>query len=274
MKRFHGWLAWSLVAGACVGCGGSKEGDTTAGGPAGRPVTANAGAVPPQEVVMMFSDSIRRGDRDMAMKLITSAGRQEIQRSGMALDPPGSAESSYKIGEVRFFDEDKDAAYVASMWIEPVAPGQPPVETEVVWAVQLEKEGWRISGLAIDQGKDQPPFLVDFENLEQSMKEQQQAAAPADKVAAGQQTMQTPPAQQPSQGASASMQQPPQAGTAAVQQPTQFGVPPTQPPAQFGSAPIEQPNFQKSFDQQPATNNFAVPAIAAPQPGQVPNQLR
>ncbi len=268
MRRIHGWMALSLISGACVGCGG-KEADTTAAGRSGRPVATSSSTVPPTEVVEMFSDSIRRGDRDMAMKLITSAGRTEIQRSGMSLDPPGSAESSYKIGDVRYFDEDRDAAYVASMWIEPVAPGQPPVETEVVWAVQLEKEGWRISGLAIDQGKDQPPFLVDFENLEQSMKEQQQTASP-DKVASGAQGTQTPPTQQPPQGVSAPMQQSPQVGTTPAQQPSQFGVPPTQQPPQFGSAPVQQPGFQTPA----ATNNFAVPEIATPQSGQVPNQLR
>ncbi len=153
-----------------LGCGGQTDPDNTSNATASnrsKPVSTNAnGQVPPNEIVAMFSDSIRRGDKETTIKLITLAAREEIQRRGMTIDPPGSPEASYKIGEVRFLDQDRDAAYVESIWIEPGANGQPNQETEVVWAVQLEPEGWRISGLAIDMGPDQQPTLVDFENLE------------------------------------------------------------------------------------------------------------
>jgi hypothetical protein len=264
MKRFHAWMALSLVTGACLGCGG-KDADTTASATQGKPA-ATSGAIPPNEVVAMFSDSIRRGDRDMAMKLITTEGRKEIQRSGMALDPPGSADSSYKIGEVRYFDQDRDAAYVASMWIEPTQTGQPPMETEVVWAVQLEAEGWRISGLAIDQGKDQPPFLVDFENLEESMKEQSAASSP-DKVAAN----------ATGQPANA------QAGANSTGQVSVNAMQMSMPPDQSAQASAQSPQpgfqvpsgFQAPTAAQPSNpGGFAIPEIASPQNGQVPNQLR
>jgi hypothetical protein len=152
-----------------VGCGGKTDPDGSANATAGNrstPDSASGATVPPNEIVAMFSDSIRRGDKETTIKLITLAAREEIQRRGMTIDPPGSPEASYKIGEVRFLDQDRDAAYVESLWIEPGTEGQPNVETEVVWAVQLEPEGWRISGLAIDMGPNAQPTLVDFENLE------------------------------------------------------------------------------------------------------------
>ncbi len=174
MKRSHKWFGLLLVSAACVGCGSAKDPDATAGtNPAGLTVaTAATATIPPNEIVVMFADCVRRGDRDAMLKLITPAARQDIQKSGQQLDPPGSPAAAFKIGAIKYLDNDKDAAYVESLWIEPAeVAGQPPVETEVLWAVQLELEGWRISGLAIDQGNDQPPFLLDFENLAESLTE-------------------------------------------------------------------------------------------------------
>lgn len=177
-----------------VGCGGSsdknpadstiaKGGSQATGTPGGKTVST---VVPPNEIVAMFADSVRRGDKETMAKLITTAARAEIQRRGITIDPPGSPEASYKLGEVRFLDEDKDAAYVESVWIEPPQDGQPAIQTEVVWAVTLEDQGWRISGLAIDMGADQPATIVDFEDLQEAVVEDPQSAgkianaAPAD----------------------------------------------------------------------------------------------
>ncbi len=114
-----------------AGCGnpGNSENDVAKSGaaPSGNPVSTAANVIPPNEVVAMFSDSIRRGDKETTIKLITMAARQEIQRRGLTIDPPGSPQSSYKIGEVRFMDQDRDAAYVESLWIEPGENGQPNV---------------------------------------------------------------------------------------------------------------------------------------------------
>ena len=155
-----------------LGCGGNAEQSSktaTTSGSNGNPVAsaeASKAIITPNEIFAMFADSIRRGDRETVNKLITEASRTEIQKQGIDLDPPGSPEASYKIGEFRFSDDDKDSGFVESLWIEPAQDGNPPQSTEVVWGVRLENGGWRICGLAIDMGKDQPAALVNFEDLE------------------------------------------------------------------------------------------------------------
>ncbi len=227
-----------------VGCGGKADPEGSGNATASNrstPVSTSASNVPPNEIVAMFSDSIRRGDKETTVKLITLAAREEIQRRGMTIDPPGSPEASYKIGEVRFLDQDRDAAYVESLWIEPGTNGQPSVETEVVWAVQLEPEGWRISGLAIDMGPDAQPTLVDFENLEVDAAES--SAGPMNNRVASE----AAPASPVSPG------------------PSGFQVPSVGNPT---NAAISAP---KTPTQAPAASGFTMPEISAPQISQPPN---
>jgi hypothetical protein len=231
-----------------VGCGGKADPEGASSATASNrstPVSTGASTVPPNEIVAMFSDSIRRGDKETTIKLITLAAREEIQRRGMTIDPPGSPESSYKIGEVRFLDQDRDAAYVESIWIEPGTNGQPNVETEVVWAVQLEPEGWRISGLAIDMGPNEQPTLVDFENLEVDTKET--SAGPMSNRVAGE-TGSNP---------SATMPQAPNG----FQAPSDASVSSTSNTTTATPAP----------QQAPEATGFSMPTISAPQISQPPN---
>jgi len=140
-------------------------------------------------------------------------------------------------------DQDRDAAYVESLWIEPGTDGQPNVETEVVWAVQLEPEGWRISGLAIDMGPNEQPTLVDFENLEVDSKET--SAGPMNNRVASEAAPTAPAMQTPSGFQSPST-------TPAVGTPTNAAM----------SAPATPA---------PAATGFTMPEISAPQISQPPN---
>jgi hypothetical protein len=215
MKRVLLLVAISAIL-MPVGCGGNGDqgAATTASNANGKMVAANGGTqaiIPPSEIVAMFADSIRRGDRETVNKLITDASRLEIQKQGIDLDPPGSPDASYKIGEFRYSDDEKDSGFVESLWIEPAQDGNPPQSTEVVWGVRLENGGWRVCGLAIDMGKDQPAALVNFEDLEGTIVDE---SASKDKVA--------------SQGAPAT------ATPNAVTNSSTFAVPPSQiasPPA-------------------------------------------
>lgn len=212
MKRSIGILLVLVGAAFPLGCGGKADSDGNGNISAknsSTPTVANGVSVPPNEIVAMFSDSIRRGDKETTIKLITLAAREEIQRRGVVIDPPGSPDASYKIGEVKFLDNDRETAYVESVWIEPGVAGQPNQQTEVVWQVHKEPEGWRISGLAIDMGPDQQPTLVDFEDLEVNTIENPTSASTGN-VASNPGTsnpgtlgagFQTPPASQPGNNA-------------------------------------------------------------------------
>lgn len=240
MKRSIGILLVLVGTAFPLGCGGKADpnGDSQAT-VAARATSGATALVPPEEIVSMFSDSIRRGDKETTIKLITVAAREEIQRRGITIDPPGSPEATYKIGEVKFIDSDRDAAYVESVWIEQGVNGQPNQETEVVWAVNKEPEGWRISGLAIDMGPNVEPTLVDFEHLDVNIVETP-ASSPSDKVA----------------GAPAS----PAAGGFQTPGPTTPGT------ATINNIP---PNANPTTA--PSPNGFTMPDLAAPQLSQPPN---
>lgn len=242
MKRSIGTLLILVGTALPLGCGG--QADPNGGGSSALATRAtsatSSSVVPPNEIVAMFSDSIRRGDKETTIKLITLAAREEIQRRGMTIDPPGSPEASYKIGEVKFLDQDRDAAYVESFWIEPGVNGQPNQQTEVVWAVQLEPEGWRISGLAIDNGPNEEPTLVDFENLEISS------------VNEGTSVANTPAINAPASNG----------GVAATTVSNSTGL--QQPPANGLQLP---PNATAT----PSPNGFTMPELSAPQISQPPN---
>jgi hypothetical protein len=55
------------------------------------------------------------------------------------------------------------------LWREPAAGGTLQ-DYQVVWAVEKEAAGWRISGLAIEVAANQPPQIVDFEDGNQMAK--------------------------------------------------------------------------------------------------------
>ncbi len=119
---------------------------------------------PASEIVTLFLESLKKGDAVQTGNLLTAAAKEEIERRGLAIAPLGSPESTFRIGRTQYSDNDQDAAYVESEWIEPSDGGQA-VGWDVVFTVHLEEQSWKISGMAIDMGEDQPPAIVDFENM-------------------------------------------------------------------------------------------------------------
>lgn len=164
-----------------VGCGGNsapesgaKSGPAGASAAVGEPkvvepsqggTAAVAGNVmPPNEVVALFFDSMRRGDEVQTAGLLTTKAREELAKYELVVQPPGSPTATYQVGRVSFLDNEKDAAYVESILNEPTGNGQETKPWEIVWAMRLEGEGWKIAGFAFEISEDQPPMVVDFEN--------------------------------------------------------------------------------------------------------------
>jgi hypothetical protein len=164
-----------------VGCGGNGAPESGAkSGPAGasaavgepkvvEPSQGGAAAVagnvmPPNEVVALFFDSMRRGDEVQTAGLLTTKAREELAKYELVVQPPGSPTATYQVGRVSFLDNDKDSAYVESILNEPTGNGQETKPWEIVWAMRLEGEGWKIAGFAFEISEDQPPMVVDFEN--------------------------------------------------------------------------------------------------------------
>jgi hypothetical protein len=148
---------------AVAAVGEPKVVQPMAGNEAGAaPVAANV--MPPAEVVALFFDSMRRGDEVQTSALLTTKAREELAKSELVIQPPGSPAATYQIGRTSFLDNAKDAAYVESILNEPTGNGTETKPWEIVWAVRLESDGWRIAGFAVEISESESPVVVDFEN--------------------------------------------------------------------------------------------------------------
>lgn len=181
MRKLFG-LAMLLGAFWAVGCGGkdapeagAKSAPAEASAAVGEPKVVEpsqggaapavaANVMPPNEVVALFFDSMRRGDEVQTAGLLTTKAREELAKYELVVQPPGSPTATYQVGRVSFLDNDKDAAYVESILNEPTGNGQETKPWEIVWAMHLESDGWKIAGFAFEISEDQPPMVVDFEN--------------------------------------------------------------------------------------------------------------
>ncbi|WP_146532757.1 hypothetical protein [Rubripirellula reticaptiva] len=118
----------------------------------------------PADVVSQYLDLVRRGGADTgAGSLLTTRAQAELKRIGIAVTPIGSPNAKFTVTRSEAFPEQPNSMLVHTIWTEPGADGTT-TNTEVVWALERESVGWRISGLAMDQGGSEGPQFIDFEN--------------------------------------------------------------------------------------------------------------
>ncbi|KAA5542546.1 hypothetical protein FYK55_13460 [Roseiconus nitratireducens] len=146
------------------GCGGDSA-DTSRTATIGEQASGNdSDTLAPAEIVSQFLDRVRRGGKDAsANDLLTKLAQQEMTRIGRPLQFPGSPDTRFEVLQAYPVPNQEDAVWVHTFLSEPVEPGDL-VRYEVVWTLRRETEGWRISGFTIDQGQDQPPMEIDFED--------------------------------------------------------------------------------------------------------------
>ena len=169
----------------CLGCGSESN------------VAQNAEAAPvataeipsPTDIVSQFLDEVRRGgDDSRANDLLTMQAQQELARIGQSIQPIGSPAARFDVTRAESVPGEENSALVHSVWSEPNQDGTTN-QFQVVWAVQKESQGWRISGLAMEIDPNQAPMIIDFENSEMmanllapsqpaSSSQESQAAAP------------------------------------------------------------------------------------------------
>lgn len=148
---------------ACtLGCGSSAPVDENGAAPA---ESNAAAAVPsPADVVSQFLDEVRRGGQDsLAQQLLTQRAQSELTRIGHSVQPIGSPDARFNVTRSEAVPGEANAALVHTLWSEPNDDGSRQ-EYQIVWAVEREPAGWRISGLAIEIDPEQPPQVIDFEN--------------------------------------------------------------------------------------------------------------
>jgi hypothetical protein len=142
----------------------------------------------PPMVVQAFLEASRSGQDDLAMELLSNKAREATGREGLALDRAGKASMVYEVGGTEFPVDDKQAAYVTSVWRDPAEseerggppsnpisePGIVPTTTQrsekatgesvkVTWILRRQVEGWRIAGMATAVTGEEP-LLINFED--------------------------------------------------------------------------------------------------------------
>lgn len=80
----------------------------------------------PPVVVQAFLEASRSGQDELAMELLSSKAREATGREGLALDRAGKASMVFEVRAAEFPAEDRQAAYVPSVWREPASS---PTET-------------------------------------------------------------------------------------------------------------------------------------------------
>ena len=153
-------LSVSLI----IGCGSgstTEQADVSATPAAGN--SANNGPSP-TDVVSQFLDEVRRGgENSSAQSLLTQRAQAVLEKIGHTVQPIGSPDARFDVTRAEAVPGEDNAALVHSLWREPTQDGQLQ-DFQVVWAVEKEAAGWRISGLAIEVAPNQDPQIVDFED--------------------------------------------------------------------------------------------------------------
>jgi hypothetical protein len=180
----YAWtILLALAALAPIGCGSSDappaaniqgEGGSNAATGAGN---SAAGKEAPDAVVTAFLESLRKGNDVLASSLLTDRARQETAKKGLKVQPPGTPDMTYQIGQTEYVTEAKDGAHVGSVWSEKLPSGET-ASFEVIWVLRLEKQGWRIAGMATPVGDEGEPLFLNFEDPEDLLRKWQ-ASEPA-----------------------------------------------------------------------------------------------
>jgi type II secretion system protein G len=115
---------------------------------------------PPAAVVETFLEAVRVGDDEKAASLFTPAARAQVARLGYQVAPKASDTATFDVVKVTSID---DHATVVATWTDHDRTDR------TVWIVRSGDEGWRIFGMEATVFPGEPPLVLDFEKLEESM---------------------------------------------------------------------------------------------------------
>lgn len=154
-----------LVAATTIGCGSSapvaESKPATEQGPTqndGRQAEEQS----PESVVSEFLDGVRRGgDAENVARLMTRKSREEYEAAGLVMQPVGAPDATFEIK--RSVAYGSDGVLVNSLWTEKLETGET-ITYQVGWALKKEPEGWRVSGLILDEEPE--PRVFNFESRE------------------------------------------------------------------------------------------------------------
>lgn len=163
------WIVFSCLAVVATGCSSAT--------------TGSSGTEPAKASVVKFLDAMKRGDEAVARDMLTSVARVKTEELGVSVAPPVGDTASYTVRECEMVSETGDLAHVATTWSDTDEAGGTTNEN-IIWAVRLDPEGWRVVGMAMKIFDDMPPLLLNFEDPEDMVAKQEMVAAELTKRAA------------------------------------------------------------------------------------------
>lgn len=188
------WAPVAMSLALHIGCGGGESNTTPAPAPTTTPAASEAPAassestsqlpaqglqsatnaiatggnvqIPedPKEIIRVFMDAMRAGNAEQLDVLFSSTAKQEFDKHGILISPPGTSEAVFEVIEATQQD---DAMIVSSKWIEPgETPEEGATEIEILWELRKEINGWRVCAMAADPGDGSELQVVNFENMD------------------------------------------------------------------------------------------------------------
>lgn len=140
------------------------------------------GTEPAKASVVKFLEAMKRGDEAAARDVLTRVARVKTQEAGISVAPPVNDTATYSVRECEMVSDTDDLAHVATTWTDVDETGAATTEN-VIWAVRLDPEGWRVVGMAMKIFDDMPPLLLNFEDPQDMIAKQEMVAAELDRRA-------------------------------------------------------------------------------------------
>jgi hypothetical protein len=140
------------------------------------------GTEPAKASVVKFLEAMKRGDEAAARDVLTRVARVKTQEAGISVAPPVNDTATYSVRDCEMVSDTNDLAHVATTWTDVDETGAATTEN-VIWAVRLDPEGWRVVGMAMKIFDDMPPLLLNFEDPQDMIAKQEMVAAELDRRA-------------------------------------------------------------------------------------------
>lgn len=122
----------------------------------------------PISAVRVFLEAVRTGDDDKVVSLFSDEARKQAGQLNRQFAPVGSDTARYEVFEnVEYLAP--DGARVRTHWTDLDSRGQPRTD-EITWMLRKEANGWRIAGMATVIFEGEPPLLLDFENMQETLR--------------------------------------------------------------------------------------------------------
>jgi hypothetical protein len=135
----------------------------------------SAGTESAKASVVKFLDAMKRGDEAAACGMLTKVARTKTEELGVSVAPPVGDTATYTVRECEMVSDTNDLAHVATTWSDVDETGATTSEN-IIWAVRLDPEGWRVVGMAMKIFEDMPPLLLNFEDPEDMVAKQEMVA--------------------------------------------------------------------------------------------------